>query len=48
MNVPNFVDLESGGYGVMIQDGLNSTQTPTMANISHSGNYGGVWRAAGA
>ena len=30
-NVPNFVDLETGGYGGMIQDGFNSTQTPTMA-----------------
>ncbi|MGO9427701.1 hypothetical protein, partial [Rhodoblastus sp.] len=25
-NVPNFVDLASGGYGVMIQSDLNSTQ----------------------
>ncbi len=33
-NVPNFVDLETGGYGVMIQDGFNSTQTPTMANFA--------------
>jgi hypothetical protein len=32
--VPNFVDLETGGYGVMIQDGFNSTQTPTMANFA--------------
>ena len=32
-NVPNFVDLATGGYGVMIQDGFNSTQTPTMANF---------------
>jgi hypothetical protein len=25
-NVPNFVDLETGGYGAMIQDALNSTR----------------------
>jgi hypothetical protein len=33
-NVPNFVNLETGGYGGMIQDGFNSTQTPTMANFA--------------
>ena len=33
-NVPNFVALETGGYGVMIQDGFNSTETPTMANFA--------------
>ncbi len=33
-NVPNFVDLETGSYGTSIQDALNSTQTPTMANFS--------------
>jgi DNA-binding beta-propeller fold protein YncE len=33
-NVPNFVDLETGGYGPTIQDPLNSTQTPTMANFA--------------
>src|SRR5271169_809510 len=33
-NVANFVDLATGGYGGMIQDALNSTQTPTMANFS--------------
>jgi streptogramin lyase len=33
-NVPNFVDLETGGYGTTIQDALNSTQTPTMANFA--------------
>jgi hypothetical protein len=30
-NVPNFVDLETGGWGGAIQDPLNSAQTPTMA-----------------
>ncbi len=33
-NVANFVDLESGGYGVTIQDALNSAQTPTLANFA--------------
>jgi hypothetical protein len=33
-NVSNFVDLETGGYGGMIQDALNSSQTPTMANFA--------------
>jgi hypothetical protein len=33
-NVPNFVDLQSGGWGSAIQDSLNSSQTPTMANFA--------------
>jgi streptogramin lyase len=33
-NVPNFVDLETGGWGVAIQDPLNSSQTPTMGNFA--------------
>jgi hypothetical protein len=33
-NVPNFVDLETGGYGATILDALNSGQTPTMANFA--------------
>jgi streptogramin lyase len=33
-NVPNFVDLETGGWGSTIQDRLNSSQTPTMANFA--------------
>jgi hypothetical protein len=33
-NVPNFVNLETGGYGATIQDALNSGQTPTMANFA--------------
>ena len=37
-NVPNFVDLATGGYGTAIQDGLNSSQTPTMANFATLGN----------
>ena len=37
-NVPNFVDLETGGYGSTIQDALNSAQTPTMANFATLAN----------
>ena len=37
-NVPNFVDLETGGYGDIIQDPLNSGQTPTMANFATLAN----------
>jgi len=33
-NVPSFVDLETGGWGGVIQDPLNSGQTPTMANFA--------------
>ena len=33
-NVPNFVNLETGGWGDAIQDPLNSSQTPTMANFA--------------
>src|SRR5271165_1571984 len=33
-NVHNFVDLATGGYGATIADGLNSTQTPTLANFA--------------
>jgi hypothetical protein len=33
-NVPNFVALETGGWGSAIQDPLNSSQTPTMANFA--------------
>jgi hypothetical protein len=33
-NVPNFVDLQTGGWGNTIQDPLNSGQTPTMANFA--------------
>jgi hypothetical protein len=32
-NVPNLVDLTTGGLGTAIQDPLNSTQTPTLANF---------------
>lgn len=33
-NVANFVDVASGGWGGAIQDSLNSSQTPTMANFA--------------
>ena len=33
-NVPNFVSLETGGWGGPIQDPLNSGQTPTMGNFA--------------
>src|SRR5215467_7749984 len=33
-NVPNFVDLQTGGWGTAIQDPLNGSQTPTMANFA--------------
>jgi hypothetical protein len=37
-NVPNFVDLETGGWGGTVQDALNSVQTPTMANFATLAN----------
>jgi hypothetical protein len=33
-NVPSFVDLQTGSWGVTVQDPLNSGQTPTMANFA--------------
>ena len=33
-NVPNFVDVQTGRWGATIQDPLNSSQTPTMANFA--------------
>src|SRR5215469_6921858 len=33
-NVPNFVNLSSGGWGEAIQSPLNGGQTPTMANFA--------------
>jgi len=33
-NVPNFVNLQTGGWGGAIQDSLNGGQTPTMANFA--------------
>lgn len=37
-NVPSFVNLSSGGWGSTIQDALNSSQTPTMANFATLAN----------
>jgi len=33
-NVPNFVDLQTGGWGGAIQEPLNGGQTPTMSNFA--------------
>src|SRR5215471_16037602 len=33
-NVPSFVDLATGDWGGTIQDSLNSSQTPTLANFA--------------
>jgi hypothetical protein len=37
-NVPNLVDLETGGLGPVIQDPLNSSQTTTLATFSTLGD----------
>jgi len=37
-NVPSFVDPSTGGWGGVIQDPLNSGQTPTMANFATLAN----------
>ena len=37
-NVPNFVDLATGGYGAAISDALNGAQTPTIANFATLAN----------
>jgi hypothetical protein len=37
-NVPSFVDLQTGGWGTVIQDSLNGSQTPTMANFATLAN----------
>jgi len=37
-NVPNFVDLSTGGWGGPIQGPLNAGQTPTMANFATLAN----------
>ncbi|MBX3437257.1 MAG: hypothetical protein KF861_07205 [Planctomycetaceae bacterium] len=36
-NVPNFVDIETGDLGPVIQDPLNSSQTPTLATFNTLG-----------
>ena len=35
-NVPNFVDLETGGYGVMIQDGSQQHRDPDDGEFRHA------------
>jgi len=37
-NVPDFVDLATGGYGPNIVDALNGGQTPTLANFGTLAN----------
>jgi len=37
-NVPNLVDLRTGGLGPVIQDPLNSSQTTTLAKFNTLGN----------
>lgn len=37
-NVPNLVDLETGGLGPVIQDPLNSSRTTTLAKLNTLGN----------
>jgi len=37
-NVPNLVNLETGGLGPVVQDPLNSSQTTTMAKLNTLGN----------
>ena len=37
-NVPNLVDPETGGWGKVILDPLNSTQTTTLANLNTLGS----------
>ena len=37
-NVPNFVDVATGGYGETIADALNGGQTPTLANFGTLAN----------
>jgi hypothetical protein len=36
-NVPSFVDLQTGGWGSIIQDPLNSSQTPTCCPVAPRG-----------
>lgn len=37
-NVPNFVDLSTGGWGKVLLDPLNSTQTTTLASLDTLGS----------
>ena len=46
-NVPNLVDLETGGLGPVIQDPLNSSQTATLGDLQHAGEFAGGLHHAG-
>ena len=37
-NMPSFIDPQTGGWGTTIQDSLNGSQTPTMANFATLAN----------
>ena len=37
-NVPNLVDLQTGGWGKVLLDPINSTQTTTLANLNTLGS----------
>lgn len=37
-NVPNLVDFSTGGFGGPVQDGLNGSQTTTLARFASLGN----------
>lgn len=37
-NVPNLVNLETGGLGSVIEDPLNSSQTTTLAKLNTLGH----------
>ena len=37
-NVPNLVNLSTGGFGGPVQDALNGSQTPTLARFASLGN----------
>jgi hypothetical protein len=53
MNVPNFVNLQSGSWGAVIVDGLNMTRSTTLSNfntlaslVTYAGtSASGDWRA---
>ncbi len=47
-NVPNLVDLETGGLGPVIQDPLNSSQTATLATVNTLANLLAVSRGSTA
>ncbi len=46
-NVPNFVDLETGGWGKVILDPINSTQTTSLANLNTLGSLISAFASVG-